>query len=232
MGTTASTLNPDKLFDYLDGNLPAYEREQLEEQLANDPQLQRELAIARRIHKGMRGDSQEVIAPPDPRELERGRKIGGRVGAAFAALVLLNVFIGVFFIIHGHQPKNVSDEARKQIAASLERAAANALPPPTLADEIVITTSSAERNALADKIVAAAEQVGGSAAKALPNEHSTTVIAELPTNRESEFRAALVPLGALARPPITPAPDAPPKKLLEVHINERETVPAHPQASP
>jgi hypothetical protein len=226
-------LNPDKLFDYLDGNLPLYEREQLEEQLASDPQLQRELAMARRIHSGMRGDSQETIAPPDPREMERGRKIGGRVGAAFLALVLLNVFIGIFFIVRGHQPKNVSDEARQQIASSLERAAVNALPPPSLADEIVISTSAAERNALADKVVAAAEQVGGSAAKALPNEHRTTVIVELAPTRETDFRNALVPLGAPPAPlATTPAPDAAAKKLLEVQINERETVPAHPQASP
>lgn len=228
-------MNPDKLFDYLDGNLPQYERAQLEEQLATDPQLQRELAMARRIHKGMRGDSEEIVAPPDPRELERGRKIGARVGAAFIGLVLLNVFIGIFFILRDHKPKKVRDAARQQIASSLERAAVNALPPPTLADEIVISTPAAERNAFADKVLAAAEQVGGSAAKALPNEHRTTVIAELPTNRETDFRNALVPLGAPVPPSpaqASGAPETTAKKLIEVQINEREIVPAHPQASP
>ena len=53
-------MNPDKLFDYLDGKLSAAERVALEDRLASDQQLQRELAIARRIHAGMRGDSREV----------------------------------------------------------------------------------------------------------------------------------------------------------------------------
>ena len=49
-------MNPDKLFDYLDGRLPAAERAALEEQLISDRQLQRELAVARQIHAGMHGD--------------------------------------------------------------------------------------------------------------------------------------------------------------------------------
>jgi anti-sigma factor RsiW len=42
-------MNPDKLFDYLDGRLPAPERAALEKQLISDRQLQRELAVARQI---------------------------------------------------------------------------------------------------------------------------------------------------------------------------------------
>src|SRR5205823_9348172 len=57
----APTMNPDKLFDYLDGRLPAAERAELEEQLISDRQLQRELAIARQIYAGMGGDSREVF---------------------------------------------------------------------------------------------------------------------------------------------------------------------------
>ncbi len=53
-------MNPEKLFDYLEGNLPAEERAQLEEKLATDPQLQRELAIAREMHRRSRG-SREVL---------------------------------------------------------------------------------------------------------------------------------------------------------------------------
>ena len=54
-------MNPDKLFDYLEGRLPAAERAALEERLMSDKQLQRELAVARQIHAGMRGDSREVL---------------------------------------------------------------------------------------------------------------------------------------------------------------------------
>src|ERR1700719_4517812 len=34
-----SRMNPEKLFDYIEGNLPQAERAQIEEQLATDPQL-------------------------------------------------------------------------------------------------------------------------------------------------------------------------------------------------
>ena len=43
------TMNPDKLFDYLEGRLPAAERAALEQRLISDKQLQRELAVARRF---------------------------------------------------------------------------------------------------------------------------------------------------------------------------------------
>ena len=43
-------MNPDKLFDYLDGRLAPSERAALEERLMSDKQLQREFAVARQIH--------------------------------------------------------------------------------------------------------------------------------------------------------------------------------------
>ena len=54
-------MNPDKLFDYLEGRLSPKERAALEQQLMSDEQLQREFAVARQIHAGMRGDSREVV---------------------------------------------------------------------------------------------------------------------------------------------------------------------------
>jgi anti-sigma factor RsiW len=230
-------MNPDKLFDYLDGNLPEYEREQVEQQLAVDSQLQRQLAMAREIHKGMRKhQSREVLIAPEDFEEQRAGRIGRRVATAFIVLVMVNVFIGIAFIIGKHRPaKPPNPEVRQQITESLQKAAADAMPPPTLADEIVMSASAAERDALADKVVAAAAQVGGSAAKALPNEHTSTVIVEMPASRENDFRMALVPLGAVPPPLETqssPAPDGPANKLLQVQINERQPTPAHPQASP
>ena len=43
-------MNPDKLFDYLDGKLPDHERKAVEERLMSDPTARREFDVARRIH--------------------------------------------------------------------------------------------------------------------------------------------------------------------------------------
>ena len=40
-------MNPDKLFDYLDGKLSPADRTALEEKLMSDPQLRREFNVAR-----------------------------------------------------------------------------------------------------------------------------------------------------------------------------------------
>src|SRR5207253_8928449 len=91
-------MNPDKLFDYLDDRLPAAERAALEERLMLDKQLQRELAVARQIHAGMRGDSREVLLAARPDVTEQGRKIALRVGAAFIVLMAVNFVIGLWLI--------------------------------------------------------------------------------------------------------------------------------------
>ena len=98
-------MNPDKLFDYLEGNLPPAERAALEEQLISDKQLQRELAVARQIHANMRGDSREVLLLPTQDVTEQGRKMALRVGAAFIVLMAVNVGIGLWLIAR-HETKN------------------------------------------------------------------------------------------------------------------------------
>src|SRR4029453_423048 len=85
------TMNPDKLFDYLEGRLPAAERAALEDQLISDQQLQRELAVARRIHAGMHDGSREIFLTMQTDEIKRGRKMALRVGAAFIILMAINV---------------------------------------------------------------------------------------------------------------------------------------------
>ena len=57
-------MSPNKLFDYLDGKLPAQEREELEARMVNDSTLLRELAIARKLRESMPG-SGEVIGSLD-----------------------------------------------------------------------------------------------------------------------------------------------------------------------
>jgi anti-sigma factor RsiW len=53
-------MSPERLFDYLEGNLSEIERVEIERQLAADPQLQRQLEIAREMQRRSRG-SREVI---------------------------------------------------------------------------------------------------------------------------------------------------------------------------
>ena len=98
-------MNPDKLFDYLEGRLSPDERAALEERLISDKQLQRELAMALQIHTGMRGDSREVVLPPRPDVTEQGRKMALRVGTAFIILMTVNVGFGLWLIVR-HETKN------------------------------------------------------------------------------------------------------------------------------
>jgi len=192
-------MNPDKLFDYLEGKLPAGERAELEARIISDVQLQRELAVARRIHAGMHGDSREVLLP-ETDVTERGRKMALRVGAAFIILMAVNVGVGLW-IIARHESRNpnralLEAQTREQILKSIEHAAATALTPaPSLGvDEITISAAPGRLDAVANEVVAAAGRLDGSATKGLPDEHRIGVMVDLPSNRETEFRAALAAL--------------------------------------
>lgn len=194
-------MNPEKLFDYLEGNLSEAERAQMEERLASDPQLQRELAIAREMHRRSRG-SREVLGESDEVEIQSpSGKLGRRLAAAFALLVLVNVLVGIAFIIGKKKLEKPSDlrarelAIRQQLTASLQKTAETALPAPTLAaDEIYLVAAVNEHEALANSVVMIAAHCGGSAAKAPPDDAGTTVLADLPAAREDEFRQALAPL--------------------------------------
>src|ERR1044071_2918391 len=54
-------MNPDKLFDYLEGRLPEAERRALEQRLVSDEQLRREVAVARQIYPHLGGESREDV---------------------------------------------------------------------------------------------------------------------------------------------------------------------------
>ena len=189
-------MNPDKLFDYLEGRLPATERAALEDQLISDQQLQRELAVARRIHAGMGDGSREVFLAAEADITKRGRKMALRVGAAFIILMAVNVGAGLW-IIARHESKNpnralLEAQTREQIVKSLDRAATTTLtPPPFGVSEITISAGQGRLNAVADEVVALAGRLGGSSTKGLPDEHRIGVLVDLPSNRESEFRAAI-----------------------------------------
>jgi hypothetical protein len=197
-------MNPDKLFDYLDGRLPAAERAALEERLISDRQLQRELTIARQIHAGMRGNSREVLLSTQPDVTERGRKMALRVGAVFIILMVVNVGIGLWLIAR-HESRNpnralLEAQTRQQITKSLEDAATAALTPlPSLGvSEITISVAPGRLDAVSDEVVAMVGRLGGSATKGLPDEHHIGVLVDLPSKRESEFRAAIASISGSA----------------------------------
>ncbi len=193
-------MNPDKLFDYLDGNLPKAERDQLEQEIARDPQLQREVAIAREIHKRGVG-SREVLGVADASvKQQRPGTLGRRIAIIFSALALLNVLFGIAVIIgrHGKKAQDPSAEEasiRAQLTESLEKAANAALPLPVIAKEIKLTALASQRDAIADKIIAMAVELGGAGNKGLPDDSGLTVLAEVPGNHESAFEQALVSVG-------------------------------------
>jgi hypothetical protein len=188
-------MNPDKLFDYLEGRLPAAERAALEQRLIADKQLQRELALAREIHMGMRGDSREVLLPSRSDVTEQGRKMALRVGAAFIVLMAVNVGIGLWLIAR-HETRNpnrtlLETQMREQIAKSLEHAAAIFTPAPLGVGEIMVPAATGKQEPVADEVVTIATRLGGSATKGLPDQGRLSVFVDLPSNRESEFRAAI-----------------------------------------
>ena len=219
-------MSPDKLFDYLDGRLSAQERAALEEKLATDAILQRELAIAREIHKGMRGSRETVGVTLDKNiaSAAAGAAIGRKVATAFAVLVGLNVAAGLYFIgVFETKKQNAvrNEEAtREQLRKSLEKTARNTLPKLAIeTNEIKLAAPEGGGAALAEKIIAAAANAGGSAVPAPPQDHSLIVVAEITNGRENDFRRevgvppAAVPIGS-------PTPPAEEKKIITIKISE------------
>jgi hypothetical protein len=227
-------MNPDKLFDYLEGRLPAPERAAFEERLISDKQLQRELAVARQIHAGMRGDSREVVLAPKPEVTERGGKMALRVGAAFIILMAVNVGIGLW-LIGRHESKNpnrplLEAQMREQIARSIERAAATFTPAPLGVTEITVPAAAGKLDVTADEVVKVASRCGGSAAKGLQDRNRLSVLVDVPSNREQEFRATIDSIiggkpesttPATVTTPATATPGIAEKKSFVVKIVER-----------
>jgi hypothetical protein len=212
-------MNPDKLFDYLDGKLAEAERAQLERQLASDTQLQRELAVAREIHRGM-PDSREVLAPFDA-TATRGAILGRRIAIAFSVLVFVNVIFGIYaitFMEKKRRARPTPEQNRQDLVHSLQKTAAVALPTPSLdVGEIQLSAPAAEQDALANKVIAAAQQCGGSGAKGLTNENGILLFAEVPSARLNDFRDTLKKLGAVIPTPSSARP-AGEKTIVQIRI--------------
>jgi anti-sigma factor RsiW len=220
-------VNPDKLFDYLDGKLPAAERAALEQQLAFDEQLQRELAIARRIHGSTRGDSREVLLEGETDISERGRKLARRIGVAFIILMAANVGVGLWFIAR-HESRNpnralLEAQMRQQLAKSLEHAAATELSPARLdVSDIALSAAPGQLDTVAKKVVAIAQRLGGTATKGIAEQHRIGVLVDLPAARETEFRNQIAAIeGAPAAPGTTENASISEKKSFAVEIVEQ-----------
>ena len=208
-------MNPDKLFDYLEGRLTSSERAALEERLISDKQLQREFAVARQIHAGMHGDSREVVLPSQPEVTEQGHKMALRVGVAFIILMAVNVGFGLWLIVR-HETRNpnralLETQMRQQIAKSLERAAAIFTPAPLGVSEITVPVGTGKLDTVADEIVTIASRLGGSATKGLEDRARLSVLVDVPSHREQEFRAAIASIGGERPASTTPATTAEPE---------------------
>ena len=186
----------------------------------SDPQARRELTVARQIHATM-GDSREVMGVAQPTLEERGAVLGRRIAIAFSVLVFANVLFGIYaiaFMKNKTRTQLNTNQNRTELAESLSRAAAVALPTPSLdVEEIRFTVAVPEQDKLANKVIAAAKQLGGSGTKGLADQHGVLLFAEIPTARLNEFRDLMKRLGATV--PTSPAePGAGEKSILQVRI--------------
>jgi hypothetical protein len=132
-----------------------------------------------------------------------------RIGVAFMVLMFVNVGIGLWFIFR-HESKNpnrplLEAQMREQIAKSIERAATLTPAPNVLGvTEITIPAETGKLDAVADKVVAIVSELGGAATKGVPDAGRLSILADLPPNRESEFRAAVASIqgGGPAQSPL------------------------------
>ena len=214
-------MNPDKLFDYLEGKLTPADRAQLEEKLMSDPQLRRQFDIARGIHRAGGGSREVVVPSEDAASVERSGILGRRIAIACAVLVFVNVAVGLAVIFAKNKKSNLSrteGEIRRQLEASLGAAAQNAMPPPSFsAEEVSLTASRAEWETIAERVIAGATAFGGSGTKGLPDENMMTVIVDVPSTRDAEFRQALVVAAK-----ISPMPAIAPGSRIEPTAAEEE----------
>src|SRR5438046_4170336 len=101
-------MNPEKLFDCLEGKLPGHERRALEERLMGDSSARREFDVARRIHASMRenqSDRPEILSEMSEETAARRRRMARQVGLAFIVLVAMNATLGLDYITRD-EPNN------------------------------------------------------------------------------------------------------------------------------
>ena len=149
---------------------------------------------------------------------------GRQLAAAFAVLVAMNVGLGLFFIFRSNKPSNEVQKAREealrhQLQSSLEKSAAASFTPPTLGIEPITITMPRERQeAVAQKIIAAATEAGGSGAKDLPGDTGLRVLVVVPASAEAQFRQSLRGFGAPSAGPSATRSAATPNEPVHLQI--------------
>jgi Tfp pilus assembly protein PilN len=190
-------VNPDKLFDYLDGKLPEHERHRLEEQLMNDAEARREFDVARRIHAATGGGREHLeVVDEVVGDRSQGKRAVRQILLATLVLVAVNVFLGLLYIAH-HESTNpnralLDQQNREELRQALDRAAADALTPPPLGvTELNLTVEKGREQAVADEIVQLTKRLKGTATAGIPDDARMKMLVELGGERSQEFRDAL-----------------------------------------
>jgi len=172
---------------------------------------------------------------PQPDVTEQGRKMALRVGVAFIILMAVNVGFGLWLIVR-HETKNpnralLETQMRQQIAKSIEHAAATLTPGPLGVSEITVPVATGKLDTVADELIAVASRLGGSATKGLQAGGRISILVDIPSNREQEFRASITAISAAtqngtpstAREPGSPIPATGEKKSFVVQIVEGQS---------
>lgn len=190
-------MNPDKLFDYLDGRLPEHERHVVEELLMNDAEARREFEVARRIHAATGGGREHLeIVGEIVGDQSRGRRVVRQILLATLVLVAVNVLLGLLYIAH-HESKNpnralLEKQSREQLREALDKAAAGALTPPPLGvTELNVTVEKSRAETVAGEIVQLTTRLKGTATAGIPDDTGLKVLVEIAAGRSEEFRDAL-----------------------------------------
>jgi anti-sigma factor RsiW len=190
-------VNPDKLFDYLDGRLPEHERRALEEQLMNDAEARREFEVARRIHAATGGGREHLeIVDEIIGNQSQGKRAARQILLATLVLVAVNVLLGLLYIAH-HESKNpnralLDKQSREQLRQALDKAAAGALtPPPIGVTELNVTVQKGRAQTVAEEIVQLTKRLKGMATAGIPDGGRMKVLVEIAAARSGDFRDAL-----------------------------------------
>jgi hypothetical protein len=143
---------------------------------------------------------------------EQGRKIALRVGIAFIILMAVNVGFGLWLIVR-HETRNpnralLETQMREQIAKSLEHAAATFTPAPLGVSEIKVSVAAGKLDTVANEVVTIASRLSGSVTKGLQDRDRLSVLVDVPSNREQEFRAAMASIGKEGPGSTLPATEA------------------------
>jgi anti-sigma factor RsiW len=190
-------VNPDKLFDYLDGRLPEHERRALEEQLMNDAEARREFDVARRIHRATHGGRENLeILNEHVIDQPHGKRPARQILLATLVLVAVNVFVGLLYIAH-HESKNpnralLEKQGREQLRQALDKAAASALTPPPLGvTDLNVMIEKGRGPTVVNEIVQLTTRLKGTATAGIPDEGRVKVLVEIAAETGGEFRDAL-----------------------------------------